>query len=429
MSNVFAFFLFFIFVTSIFAGNQSRRLGKLHTLDFSNYYSLGLNAGKYSSSIEYPDLSCVGAVYSDSGMLGTGTLIAPNIVVTAAHVLKNSSSAPTPTPSEWKFILHSNFDRAPASSKYEIEKIVIHPSWIARLPQMGGAGDGDILGVDLALLFLKQNITQIYPAKLNYGNTEKTGERVVLSGYGSLADGVQGVLSTQNDQRLGGENILDRVVEEVDAPHVVKTHRGGILAIDFDAPQANSNSLGANLPVVDYLGDGNSSASPLSLESSTAVGDSGGPIFIWTDGAWRAVGTVSYGTADSQYGDITVYTRLASQIEWIQAYFPKFAQARDLGVNGWKELDWFGSFFSLRNNWSFHQLHGWFYNETSNGESFWGWQDNHLGWWWACLSLYPYIYSDSLQSWLFIDVEYSTPGNLIYFNYDLMSWNRIVNSP
>ena len=427
MSKIIRFSLLLFSITSSFAGNQSRRLGKLDTLEFTDYYSLGSNSGAFVHSDVYPDFSCVGAVLSEQGVLGTGTLIAPNVVVTAAHVLKNSYSAPTPNPSDWNFIFHLNFEQAPTSSKYEIEKIVLHPSWIARLPQKGGAGDGDILGVDLALLVLKQNINQVYPARLNYGNPEPIGSRVVLAGYGSLADGVQGVLSSQNNKRLGGENILDRVVVEVNAPSVSKTHRGGLLAIDFDSPNGNQNTLGANWPLVDYLGAGGSSSNPLALEASTAVGDSGGPAFIKLEGVWRVAGTVSYGTLDSSYGDISVYARLASQIKWIQSYMPIFAEAKILNSKDWLNLDWFGSFYRLNNNWNFHAVYGWFYCNESTGDSFWSWQDNHLGWWWSGRAVYPFLYSNSLGSWIYIDLEQSSATKLIYFNYDKMSWELILN--
>ena len=90
------------------------------------------------------------------------------------------------------------------------------------------------------------------------------------------------------------------------------------------------------------------------MEASSAVGDSGGPAFIYDNQSWRTVGVVSYGTSDSTYGDITVYTRVASHLDWIQTYLPSWAQARQTLYSGWMELDWFGHFFALSNNDSVH---------------------------------------------------------------------------
>ena len=89
---------------------------------------------------------------------------------------------------------------------------------------------------------------------------------------------------------------------------------GGLLGADFDSPNETSNTL-AQGKIVDELGDGNSSATPLPLEVSTAVGDSGGPAFVLTSNQWRVHGVVSYGTNQSRYGDITVFTRLASHLD------------------------------------------------------------------------------------------------------------------
>ena len=67
------------------------------------------------------------------------------------------------------------------------------------------------------------------------------------------------------------------------------------------------------------------------------MGDSGGPAFVRTLGYWRLHGVVSYGTSESEYGDVTVYTRLASHYDWLISELPigrirKFL--RDRG--GWK---------------------------------------------------------------------------------------------
>ena len=42
----------------------------------------------------------------------------------------------------------------------------LHPSWVARLSALGGRGDGDKLGVDLAVVLLQEEVVGVYPAKL-----------------------------------------------------------------------------------------------------------------------------------------------------------------------------------------------------------------------------------------------------------------------
>jgi len=422
VKNKIFLFLFFLLNVEIKADDTFRRLGKLNNENWDGYYALGANQGAYSSGINYPNLSCVGALLSNDGILGTGTLISRNLVITAAHLFKNSLSSPNPKNSDWEFILNSDYGKAPSNFIYKVENIIIHPGWIARLSENKGLGDGDLLGVDLALVLLDKDVEGIYPAKL-FNGIEPIGEKVVIAGFGSLVDGVSGLVSGQNERRVGGENVLDRVVVEVDAPRINSAHKGGLLAIDFDSPQENSNSLGQNSSVIDYLGSGGSSSTPLSLEASTAVGDSGGPILMMIQNAWRTIGTVSYGTSDSTYGDVTVYSRIASQHEWLEPFMGNWNQARDIGFDGWLELDWFGTFFSHSNNWNFHPLYGWFYVPSSTGESFWAWQGNHLGWWWSSLSVYPFLYSSKLESWIYVNINQSKFDELVYFDYKKMHWN------
>ena len=59
-------------------------------------------------------------------------------------------------------------------------------------------------------------------------------------------------------------------------------------------------------------------------------------------GAWRIVGSVSYGSSDSTYGSVTVYTRLANHKSWLEDFLPPWSQARKTGQGGWLESDWFG---------------------------------------------------------------------------------------
>jgi len=211
-------------------------------------------------------------------------------------------------------------------------------------------------------------------------------------------------------------------VIEVNAPEVDSSEKGGLLAVDFDSPQQSNNTLADGTAQVGYLGTGVSSPSPLAMEASSAVGDSGGPAFMYDNQAWRTVGVVSYGTSDSTYGDITIYTRVASQLEWIQTYLSKWAQARQTAYSGWVELDWFGSFYALPNNWVFHPGHGWFYSSSTDGEALWGWHGDHLGWWWTGLGVYPYLYSTGLDKWIYVNISKSTQDLLQYYDYELAAW-------
>ena len=314
----------------------SRRLAKLHHLTWSSYYDLGTNSSPYESSDLYPDLSPVGALFSEDGVLGTGTLVAPSVVVTAAHLFRNSLSSPSPRPIDWQFILHSPFDEASESQKFSVSRIFLHPSWVARLSELGGRGDGDKLGVDLAVVLLQQEVAGVYPAKLPSETVEPVGAKVVLGGFGNLVDGVSGSQGVLNRRRVGGVNILDRVVVQVNDANVPAEHLGGLLAIDFDSPQSDANSLGTGEPALDYVPTGTSDSVPLDLEASTAVGDSGGPAFMRISGAWRIVGSVSYGSSDSTYGDVTVYTRLANHKIWLEEFLPPWSRPeRPVKAVGW----------------------------------------------------------------------------------------------
>ena len=402
----------------------NRRVGKLDNLSWSPYFDLGQNSSIYSSLTQYPDFSPVGALYSSEGYLGTGTLVAPSVVVTAAHLFRNSFSSPTPDPSSWEFILHSPFTEASAKQRFEISQINLHPGWEARLPELNGKGDGDMLGVDLAIVILKKEVSGVYPAKLPVGGSEPLGEKVVVGGFGNLVDGASGAEAVQNQRRVGGLNTLDRVVLQVDKPNVPTEYLGGLLAIDFDSPQLDANTLGSGKPPVDNLSSGNSDPNPVELEASTAVGDSGGPAFMQIGNAWRIIGTVSYGTSDSTYGDVTVFTRLASHESWIAGFLPSWKQARKTGMEGWLQSDWFGYFLPLPSKWNFHPSHGWVYSSGENDESFWAWQEN-LGWWWSDLAVYPFIYSSERMNWLYFDALKSTPREAVFYDYGMGDWVRV----
>ena len=268
-------FCFSLFLNAL-DGERIRRIGKLDSQTWEQHISLGQNQGYYLPSEDFPDLGTVGVLRSDSGFLGTATLIAPNLIVTAAHVVKNSLMDPNPEDENWQFILSSDFEQATITESFEVSNFVIHPAWTIRQNDgiNNGNGDGDRIGVDLCLAFLKEKVLEMYPMPLPNGNFASIGEQVIIAGYGTRVDGLNGVINSNNSNRLAGENILDRVVEQISIPSLSNQYWGGVLAVDFDSPQQNTNFLGEEYPSIDYLGTGKSDANPLPLEVSTAVGDS-----------------------------------------------------------------------------------------------------------------------------------------------------------
>ena len=412
--------------TFLLCGDQ-RRIGKRHDLSWSNYYQLGNNSGSYSISEEYPDLSVVGALISSDGALGTATLVAPNYIVTAAHVVKNTYYE-NPDPQDWKFYLHHDLDEARNSYnsyiyKYQIDEITVHPVWTARQTTSNTLGDGDELGVDLAIAKLNRSVSGIYPARLPSENDDPLGLRAVLGGFGTLVEGDSGVQDGSNDQRVGGENTIDRSVAKVSKAGVAESQRGGVLGIDFDSPQSQHNNLGSGNSV-ELLGSGQSQALPLPLEASTAVGDSGGPAFVRTNGAWRVHGVVSYGTSNSEYGDVTIYTRLASHYDWLMSNLPNWPDSKILGDTGWVENPWLGTLVPFNYGWNYHIKLGWLYIPTPKGNSFWGWSDLLEKWIWLSDQAFPflYCYTPSENFWIYILLDSSNGSVLRAYDYSTSSW-------
>ena len=79
---------------------------------------------------------------------------------------------------------------------------------------------------------------------------------------------------TQNSRRMAGENVLDRVVKEIEVEDQFRIQQEDC-SLDFDSPSCSHNQLGQDKEMIDYLSSV-PDPYPLNLEVSTAVGDSGG---------------------------------------------------------------------------------------------------------------------------------------------------------
>ena len=429
MTRFVCYLVFLATSITLLIGSEGRRIGRLETVGWEEYFALGANQSSYVKGANYPDLSVVGALVWNSNGLGTATLIAPNVILTAAHVIKNSYSD-IPNADEWKFYigddLQSTIDGSSWSSSevYTIKEFHVHEGWTARQTLSNPDGDGDLLGVDIAIAFLDQDVSGFFPARLPDQDDDPLEQRAILSGYGTLVEGSNGFKDASNRRRTGAENTIDRSVPKVYEDGVPDISLGGLLGIDFDSPSGTHNTLGDN--IVDNLGSGASLASPLNLEASTAPGDSGGPAFVYTNDAWRVHGVVSYGTDDSTYGDVTIYTRIASHYEWIHNKLPNWHNAKFIGEGEWRESPWLGPLLPYDSNWNFLTKLGWLYVSQAVGESFWGWNYLMQDWIWMSSELFPYIYSHSSGNWIYISESKSNALSIRGYDFAQKKWKTFT---
>lgn len=405
-----------------------RRLGKLENQSWGNHFLLGKNDYPYLASNDYPDFSPVGALISDDGILGTATLIAPDTIITAAHVVKNKTYDPLPFSKEWQFYLHDDFEVASSENIYAVKSFSIHPDWINRQNQKPPLGDGDQLGVDVALAILQRPVVGIQPYRLPGKDSLVTNHKIYIAGYGNLVEGEKGVQDPKNSRRMAGENVLDRVVKEIEVEDQSVNTTGGLLAFDFDSPSYSHNQLGQDKEMIDYLSAGSSDPYPLNLEVSTAVGDSGGPLIARQKNSWRIFGTVSYGTSNSTYGDVTILTRLSNHVEWIRNQLPVWPSEMIINNQGWRESEWLGYFLPTPSGWNFHSKLGWFWSLPVDDENIWLFV-NGLEWLWLTRTNFPFVYFYKEKNWFYIDVEMSNPSSWLIYDFNSGSWTAIEFIP
>ncbi len=227
--------------------------------------------------------AAVGTFVNSWGYTGCATLISPDWVLTAAHLLTAASSG--------TFTIDG--------TSYSSDELFTDPGWT------GNA----LYGNDFGLVHLTTPVTSVTPVMLYTGSAE-FGQVATWVGYGFTGTGLTGYQTSLGSQKRAFQNTLDRNFEN---PSL-------LIGSDFQNPLTDAD------------------AQP--LEGCVAPGDSGGGVFISIDSQDYLAGVISFvtstngTTANSVYGDLSGAGRVSSAIPWIDSVVPEPSTASLFAVAG-----------------------------------------------------------------------------------------------
>lgn len=224
----------------------------------------------------------VGSVSVGTGTY-SGTLIAPNYVLTAAHVVGRRS------PEDIVFNLNYGGD---LTHRIHAAEVFVHPMYRG---VTGYAPGGEY---DLAVIRLAEPVPAGVPFYSLYHDDMPQGSVITFVGYGAGGIGAVGAIENPDPAvKRVGQNVAECFAftmnaDNCDLPDLVGNGPRQVFLFDFDAPAKPGQRANGRLPMG---------------EATLAGGDSGSGTFIYVQGQWRLAAVNTFVTKSGPNGKMSVY--------------------------------------------------------------------------------------------------------------------------